>query len=92
MGTSGLVGVIQTISASTGSVEPWVIVVGVILLLFILPALITWIVGLFFRKIGWIKEGDLALELGSKKQTAPFVDKNLIENKEENITVVEEKK
>lgn len=74
MGTSGLVGVIQTISASTASgVAPWVIAVGVILLLFVLPAVLTWAVSLFFRKIGWIKDGDLALELQSKKQPAPFV-------------------
>ena len=89
MGTSGLVGVIQTISASTDTVETWVLVIGVVLLLFVLPAVITWAVGLFFRKIGWIKEGDLALELKAKKQTVPFINKNVVENKEEKATQAE---
>ena len=36
---------------------------GLILICFILPGILTWIFGLFFRKIGWIKEGDLKLDL-----------------------------
>ena len=35
--------------------------VGLFLICFILPAVLTWIFGQFFRKIGWIKEGDLTL-------------------------------
>ena len=35
--------------------------VGLILISFVLPAVLTWAFGLFFRKIGWIKEGDLTL-------------------------------
>ena len=35
---------------------------GLILISFVLPALLTWAFGLFFRKIGWIKEGDLKLD------------------------------
>ena len=34
---------------------------GLILISFVLPALLTWVFGLFFRRIGWIKEGDLKL-------------------------------
>ena len=34
---------------------------GLILISFVLPAVICWLFGLFFRKIGWIKEGDLTL-------------------------------
>ena len=34
---------------------------GLILISFVLPALLTWAFGLFFRRIGWIKEGDLKL-------------------------------
>ena len=34
---------------------------GLILISFILPAVLCWAFGLFFRKIGWIKEGDLKL-------------------------------
>ena len=28
---------------------------------FILPAVLTWIIGIFCRRIGWIREGDLKL-------------------------------
>ena len=34
---------------------------GLILISFILPAVLTWAFGLFFRRIGWIREGDLTL-------------------------------
>ena len=34
---------------------------GLILISFVLPAVLCWAFGLFFRKIGWIKEGDLTL-------------------------------
>ncbi|RHR08176.1 PTS sugar transporter subunit IIC [Pseudoflavonifractor sp. AF19-9AC] len=34
---------------------------GLILISFVLPAILCWAFGLFFRKIGWIKEGDLIL-------------------------------
>ncbi|MBP3588370.1 MAG: PTS sugar transporter subunit IIC [Clostridia bacterium] len=35
--------------------------IGLSLICIVLPAVLTWICGLFFRKIGWIKEGDLKL-------------------------------
>jgi len=28
----------------------------------VLPALLTWLIGIPCRKLGWIKEGDLKLE------------------------------
>ena len=34
---------------------------GLILISFVLPAVLTWLFGLFFRRIGWIREGDLTL-------------------------------
>ena len=34
---------------------------GLLLICIVLPAVLTWIFGLFFRKIGWIREGDLKL-------------------------------
>ena len=34
---------------------------GLILISFVLPAVLCWTFGLFFRKIGWIREGDLVL-------------------------------
>ena len=35
--------------------------IGLVLICIVLPAVLTWVLGLFFRKIGWIKEGDLKL-------------------------------
>ena len=34
---------------------------GMLLICIVLPAVLTWLFGLFFRKIGWIKENDLVL-------------------------------
>ncbi len=69
MGTCGLVGQIGVytgwltdIQAGTkAAVTPsdWI---GLILICFLLPGLLTWLFGLFFRKIGWIREGDLLLD------------------------------
>lgn len=65
MGTCGLVG---QIGVYTGWVSGGVAItamhwIGLILTHFILPAVICWLLGLLFRKIGWIKEGDLKLDL-----------------------------
>ncbi len=35
--------------------------VGLVLICFVLPAVLTWLFGLALRKLGWIKEGDLTL-------------------------------
>ena len=72
MGTSGLVGVIDTIAYSV-DIPTWLMVLGVVLVLFVLPAVLTWALGLLFRKIGWIKDGDLSLELKAQKAVGPFV-------------------
>ena len=73
MGTCGLVGQIGVI---TGWYEPSEVAIGhgavaiqpgfvdwlgLVLICFALPAVLCWALGLLFRKIGWIKEGDLAL-------------------------------
>lgn len=61
MGTSGLVGPIGILSAMPdGGALMWL---GIALVCFILPALLTWVFGLLLRKIGWIKPGDLKLDL-----------------------------
>ena len=71
MGTCGMVGPIGVYAgwvndvatgakaAITGS--DWL---AMVLLCFLLPAVLTWLFGLFFRKIGWIREGDLTLDQG----------------------------
>ena len=35
---------------------------GVVLICFVLPAVLCWAFGQLFRKLGWIKDGDLALQ------------------------------
>lgn len=63
MGTSGLVGLFGVLDASAGLISVWQMWLGIALLMFILPAVISWAVALLLRKAGWIKENDLKLEL-----------------------------
>lgn len=70
MGTCGLVGQIgvymgwiNDIAAGTKAaitVGDWI---GLFCVSFVLPAIITYVIGMGFRKIGWIKENDLKLDL-----------------------------
>ncbi len=74
MGTCGLVGQIgvwtgwvapseQAVANGAAAIVPgafqWA---GLILISFVLPAVLCWAFGSWFRKMGWIKEGDLKLE------------------------------
>ena len=69
MGTCGMVGPIGVYAGWVNDVATgakaaitsldWV---GLALICFVLPAVLCWLFGLFFRRIGWIKEGDLTLE------------------------------
>ncbi len=74
MGTCGLVGQIgvwtgwiapseRALANGAAAITPgamdWL---GLILISFVLPAVLCWAFGLFFRKIGWIREGDLTLQ------------------------------
>ncbi|MEG2002142.1 MAG: PTS sugar transporter subunit IIC [Clostridia bacterium] len=63
MGTSGLVGVISTITASASLMPTWELILAISLLMFILPAAICLLISEFMRKKGIIKFGDLKLEL-----------------------------
>ena len=68
MGTSGLVGPIGVVTGwaqmpegyQTGAFE-WA---GMILICFVLPLVITWVIGKIFRAKGIIKSGDLKIDLG----------------------------
>ena len=62
MGTCGLVGVFGVIDAGFAT-EPWLTVIGIALLMFVLPAVICFVLSEIFRKIGWIKAGDQTLSL-----------------------------
>ena len=69
MGTCGMVGPIGVYAGWVNDVATgakaaitsldWV---GLALICFVLPAVLCWLFGLFFRRIGWIKEGHLTLE------------------------------
>ena len=61
MGTCGLVGPIGVITAMPdGGAKMWI---GILLVCFILPGLFSFLFCELFKKIGWIKEGDLKIEL-----------------------------
>lgn len=70
MGTCGLVGQIgvytgwvNDIAAGTKTAITAFDWIGLICISFILPAVLTFAIGIGFRKIGWIKENDLKLDL-----------------------------
>ena len=70
MGTCGLVGQIgvysgwiNDIAAGTKSAITSMDWIGLVLICFILPAVLTYVFGQIFRKIGWIKENDLKLDI-----------------------------
>lgn len=60
MGTCGLVGPIGICTSMGGGISMWL---GILLICFLLPAILTWLLGELFRRLGWIREGDLKLDL-----------------------------
>lgn len=70
MGTCGLVGQIGVYTGWVADIAngtktaitamDWA---GLVLICFVLPAILTWIFGVLLRRIGWIKENDLKLDL-----------------------------
>ncbi|MCD8010540.1 MAG: PTS sugar transporter subunit IIC [Lachnospiraceae bacterium] len=69
MGTCGLVGQIGVytgwvtdIQAGTKAAITAMDWAGLILVCFVLPAILTWIFGEIFRKVGWIQKDDLLLD------------------------------
>ena len=64
MGTSGLVGQFGAWAAmSAQGMSPVVIIIQIVVMHVILPAILTLIFSEVLRKIGWIKENDLKLDL-----------------------------
>lgn len=57
MGTSGLVGPLRTLAVMGDKG-----ILGVVLLHFILPAILTFLISEYMRKKGWIKYGDMKLK------------------------------
>ena len=60
MGTCGLVGPIGIYTAMGGGSNMWI---GILMVCFVLPAVLSWVFGEILRKMGWIKDGDLKLDL-----------------------------
>lgn len=70
MGTCGLVGQIGVYTGWLSDIDAGVKTaitafdwLGLFMVCFLLPGALTWVLGLFFRKIGWIRENDLKLDL-----------------------------
>lgn len=62
MGTSGLVGQLMTWETMAGTENPIILLGKILLLHFILPGLIAWIVSFVLRKKNIIKDGDMKLQ------------------------------
>lgn len=63
MGTAGLVGVIETFSSMVQVEIWWVVLLKILAIDILLPALICLAISECMRKIGWIKYGDLKLDV-----------------------------
>ena len=58
MGTSGLVGQFAMIDTMGGSID---VLIKILIMHFILPSILTWIISERMRKKGYIKYGDMKL-------------------------------
>ena len=63
MGTAGLVGPLMAYQTMIQTQEPWIVMVEIVLMLFVAPALLALGFSEMFRKLGWIKNGDMKLDL-----------------------------
>ena len=59
MGTCGLVGPLGVIDSTEMNLFAWV---GIALVCIVLPAVLAFIFNEIFRKLGWIKTGDMQLD------------------------------
>ena len=63
MGTAGLVGQIMGYQTMTETMSPVIALLEIALMHFILPAVLALLISEFMRKKGWIKFGDMKLDL-----------------------------
>lgn len=63
MGSAGFVGQIMTWQTMIAYDSPTVVLIKILLLQFLLPAAVTLLFSEVMRKKGWIKEGDMKLEM-----------------------------
>jgi len=71
MGTSGFVGQIATLEAMGGSLRVWLMI---LLMHFILPIFLVFVIDQFFRFKGWILPGDLSLTEKKPIEVQPITD------------------
>ncbi len=63
MGTAGLVGQITTYQTMAAIEDPMIVLLKIIVLHFVLPAVLSLGISEFMRKKGWIKMGDMKLDV-----------------------------
>lgn len=64
MGTAGLVGPLMTLQTMADGTRPlWEVLLQILVMCFIAPATISLGVSAFMRRRGWIKDGDMKLDL-----------------------------
>ena len=63
MGTAGLVGPLMAFQTMTQTQEPIIVLLQIVIMLFILPGAISLVISEFMRKKGWIKDGDMKLDI-----------------------------
>ena len=63
MGTAGLVGQLMTWETMIQTEPPTVVLIKILVIQIILPAVVTLGISEFMRKKGWIKFGDMKLDL-----------------------------
>ena len=63
MGTAGLVGIIETFSVMSATEAWWIVLLKILAIDIIAPALLCLGIAEIMRKLGWIKQGDLKLDL-----------------------------
>lgn len=63
MGTAGLVGQIMTWQTMTLSESSTIVIIKIVAIHILLPAIVTVCISEFMRKKGWIKSGDMKLDL-----------------------------
>ncbi len=63
MGSAGLVGQIMTFQTMTQTLSAGTVLFQIILMHFILPGILAFVISEIMRKKGWIKDGDMKLEV-----------------------------
>lgn len=59
MGTSGMVGQFGAWASRPEGVGDLWMVAQIVLMHFLMPGVLTWVIGAGFRRVGWIKDGDM---------------------------------